>query len=83
MTNMVKNAIDIVGNNTFDAVFDKGYYTAEQIHDTQKLGVTTHVCAPNPASNAPDKAYNVSEFIYNKDEDNYTCPAGQTTIESL
>jgi len=78
MTSMVKNAIDLVGNNTFDAVFDKGYYTAEQIHDTQKLGVTTHVCIPNPASNAPDKAYNVSEFIYNKKEDTYTCPAGQT-----
>lgn len=78
MTSMVKNAIDIVGNNTFNAVFDKGYYTAEQIHTTQELGVITHVCIPNPASNAPDKAYNVSEFKYNKLEDTYTCPAGQT-----
>jgi len=78
MTAMVENAIEIVGNNTFDAVFDKGYYTAEQIHKSQKLGVTTHVCIPNPASNAPDKAYNVSEFIYNKKQDTYSCPAGQT-----
>jgi hypothetical protein len=53
MTSMVKQAIEIVGNNSFDAVFDKGYYTAEQIHDTQQTGVTTHVCIPNPASNAP------------------------------
>jgi transposase len=78
MTAMVQNAIEIVGNNTFDAVFDKGYYTAEQIHKSQKLGVTTHVCIPNPASNAPDKAYNLSEFIYNKEQDTYACPAGQT-----
>lgn len=78
MTAMVENAIEIVGNNTFDAVFDKGYYTAEQIHKSQKLGVTTHVCIPNPASNAPDKAYNLSKFIYNKEQDTYTCPAGQT-----
>lgn len=78
MTNMVKNAIEIVGNNTFDAVFDKGYYTAEEIHKTQKLGVTTHVCVPNPASHAPNRAYDVSEFKYNKKQDNYTCPAGQT-----
>ncbi|WP_052158242.1 IS1182 family transposase [Lacinutrix jangbogonensis] len=78
MTSMVENAIEIVGNNTFDAVFDKGYYTAEQIHKSQKLGVTTHVCVPNPASNAPDKAYNVSEFIYNKVQDTYCCPAGET-----
>jgi transposase len=78
MTSMVENAIEIVGNNTFDAVFDKGYYTAQQIHKSQKLGVTTHVCVPNPASNAPDKDYNVSEFIYNKVQDTYCCPAGET-----
>ncbi|HIP49344.1 MAG TPA: IS1182 family transposase [Lutibacter sp.] len=78
MTSMVENAIEILGNNTFDAVFDKGYYTAEQIHNTQQLGITTHVCVPNPASQAPDKAYNVSEFVYNKKHDTYTCPAGQT-----
>ena len=78
MTDMVKEAIDIVGNNTFDAVFDKGYYTAEQIHNTQLIGVTTHVCIPNPASNAPNTAYNVSQFTYNNELDQYTCPAGQT-----
>ena len=76
MTSMVENSIDIVGNNTFDAVFDKGYYTAQQIHETQQLGVTTHVCIPSPASNAPDKAYNVSEFIYNHENDTYQCPEG-------
>ena len=62
MTSMIENAIEIVGNNTFDAVFDKGYYTAQEIHNSQQLGVTTHVCVPNPAGTAPNKAYNVSEF---------------------
>ena len=76
MTSMVESAIEIVGNNTFHSVFDKGYYTAQQIYSTQQLGVTTHVCIPNPSANAPDIAYNVSEFKYNKKEDSYTCPAG-------
>jgi hypothetical protein len=49
MTSMVENAIEIEGNNTFDADFDK--------------------------------AYNVSEFTYNKEQDSYTCPAGQTLKE--
>jgi transposase len=78
MSSMVERAIEIVGNNTFDAVFDKGYYTAEQIHDSQQLGVTTHVCIPAPAGTAPDQAYNVSEFLYNPKKDTYTCPAGET-----
>ena len=78
MTNMVEEAIDISGNNTFDALFDKGYHNAEQLNNVQELGVTTHVAIPNPASNAPDKAFNLSEFIYNKTDDTYTCPSGQT-----
>ena len=77
MTSMIENTIEIVDNNTFDAVFDKGYYTAQEIHNSQQLGVTTHVCVPNPAGTAPNKAYNVSEFKYNKEQDYYTCPAGQ------
>ena len=80
LSSIVKNAIEIVGNNTFDAVFDKGYYTAEQIHDTQKLGVTTHICIPNPASTAPNKAYNLSEFTYHKEQDTYTCPNHQILL---
>jgi transposase len=78
MAAMVENAIEVVGNNSFDAVFDKGYYTAEQIHKVQELGVCTHVCVPNPASNAPDIAYNLSEFEYCKQDDTYLCPAGNT-----
>jgi len=77
MTSMVENAIEIVGNNEFDAVFDKGYYNAKQIHNCHELGIETHVAIPAPASNAPDKAFNVSEFIYDKTNDTYTCPAGQ------
>jgi len=80
LTGMVKTAIEIVGNNSFDAVFDKGYYTAEQIRNTQQLGVTTHICIPTQASNAPDKAYNVSEFSYNKEQNTFQCPAGNTLI---
>ena len=75
MSSMVEKAIEIVGNNEFDAVFDKGYYTTEEIHKCHEMGIETHVAIPAPASNAPNKKYNVSEFIYNVEEDTYTCPA--------
>jgi len=77
MTSMVENAIEIVGNNEFDAVFDKGYHTAEQLHNCHELGIETHVAIPSPASNAPNKKYNVSEFVYNYQDDTYCCPAGE------
>ncbi len=75
---MVEKAIGILGTNQFEAVFDKGYYTAEQIHKCHQMGVETHVSITAPSTNAPDKAFNSSEFVYNKQDDTYTCPAGQT-----
>tara|TARA_B110001454_G_C12691389_1_gene422467 strand:- start:98 stop:1621 length:1524 start_codon:yes stop_codon:yes gene_type:complete len=78
MTSMVKSAIDILGNNTFDAIFDKGYHNAEEIYQCHELGIETHVAIPNPASNAPDVKFNVSEFKYNPENDTYTCHANQT-----
>ena len=78
MAGMVKNAIEILGTNNFEAVFDKGYNNAEQIHKCHQMGVETHVAITNPSCNAPNKAFNLSEFIYNKENDTYTCPAKQT-----
>jgi hypothetical protein len=80
LAGMVENAIDILGTNEFDAVFDKGYNNADQIHKCHKMGVETHVAVTAPSSNAPDKGFNVSEFVYNKENDTYTCPAHQTMI---
>lgn len=74
---MVEKAIQILGTNQFDAVFDKGYYTAEQIYKCHQMGVETHIAITAPSANAPSKAFNVSEFIYHKQEDAYTCPANQ------
>jgi len=77
MTSMVEKAIEILGNNEFEAVFDKGYHTAEELHNCHELGIETHVAIPAPASNAPNKKYNVSEFVYNTEADTYKCPAGE------
>jgi len=78
LAGMVENAIDILGTNEFDAVFDKGYNNAEQIHKCHQMGVETHVAVTAPSSNAPDKGFNVSEFKYNIEHETYTCPAHQT-----
>ncbi len=56
---MVENAIEILGNIEFEVVFDKGYYTAEQINKCHMMGVETHVAITAPSSNAPNKGYNL------------------------
>jgi transposase len=78
MGEMVLRASEIVGNTTFTALYDKGYHTGSELKIAQKLGVETVVAIPAlpSSSHAPNPAYNVSEFLYNKENHTYTCPQG-------
>lgn len=77
---MVLRASEIIGKTKFTAVFDKGYHKGKELKTTQLIGVKTLVAIPDisSASMAPDPSYNVSEFIYNKRHNTYTCPQGET-----
>lgn len=78
MGTMVKRAVDILGNNEFSVLYDKGYHTGSELKTAQELGVETIVAIPDisSASQAPDAAYNVSEFTYDESKDIYICPQG-------
>lgn len=76
MGNMLRRAKSIVRNNTFTALFDKGYYAGSELETAQRLGITALVAVPAPAANAPDPAYNVEFFAYDHAADTYTCPEG-------
>lgn len=77
---MVNNAIDIVGNNTFVAIYDKGYHTGMQIKKCHEAGIETLVAisALSSTGQAPDPKFNSDKFIYNKVTDTYICPQGET-----
>lgn len=77
MGSMVRRAKTIVGNNQFTALFDKGYYSGTELKTAQELGITTLVAIPAPASNAPDTDYNAEHFVYDEEQDHYTCPRGE------
>jgi transposase len=78
LSGMVEKAVDILGTNQFDVVFDKGYHNAEQLHRCHMPGVETHVAITAPSANAPEPSFNVSEFKHNVEQDTYSCPAEQT-----
>lgn len=65
---------------TFTLLADKGYNNAKEIETCQKLGLTT-IVAQQAIVNSNDKGttkeYLVTNFIYNKDSDTYTCPQNQ------
>jgi hypothetical protein len=79
MGEMVERAVDIIGDNDFTLLYDKGYHTGSEFTKAEKSEVEVLVAIPAlpSASQAPDPRYNKSEFTYNEEEDTYTCPEGQ------
>ena len=53
------------------------YHTGSEIKKAIELGIHIMVAVPEVASNAPDTAYNVSNFKYDYTQDCYTCLQGK------
>lgn len=80
MGNMLQRAKSILHSNQFTALYDKGYHTGSEFDMADTLGIKVMVAIPgkSTSSQAPDPAYNVEHFIYNENENTYTCPQGHT-----
>ena len=76
MGTMIRRAKTILGHTDFTAIYDKGYHTGTEFDYAHKQGVEVIVAAPDVASHAPDVSFDVEHFNYNKERDEYTCPAG-------
>jgi transposase len=78
MGGMLRRAKTILKQNSFTALYDKGYHTGSEFKTAHDLGIQTLVAIPaiGRKSQAPDPAYNVEHFTYSKDNDQYTCPQG-------
>lgn len=74
---MLRRTKIILGSNNFTALYDKGYHTGSEIKTAIELGIDIMVAIPEVASNAPDTAYNVSNFKYDNVNDTFTCPQGE------
>lgn len=67
--------------NTITAISDKGYHNGSELQTCKEANITT-ICAQQEIVNSNAKGttpeYLVTQFVYNKESDTYTCPAGQT-----
>jgi hypothetical protein len=69
-------AKEVLQVEQMDVLADKGYHTGEQIRQCEQNGITTYVSPKEPASNDPD-IFPVTSFVYNAQNNSYTCPAGE------
>ena len=66
---------------TFTVLVDKGYHNGRELETCKQNNITTIVAVPSQGKsneNGTQPDYFVSNFIYNKDQNTYTCPQGQT-----
>src|SRR5690606_22824951 len=74
---MVRRAKTILRTSDFTALYDKGYHTGSELDYAHKQGVEVIVAFPGVSAHAPDTAFDVEHFDYDKTLDQYTCPAGE------
>jgi transposase len=78
MGNMLQRAKSILRTNGFTSLFDKGYHTGSEFKIAGDLQIETLVSIPPVAAQAPEPAYNVEHFTFDKGGGSYICPQGQT-----
>ena len=70
-----------LGVETLTALNDKGYHNGGELQRCKDNGITTICASPeiiNSNEHGTTTAYLVDKFVYNTDDDTYTCPQGET-----
>jgi transposase len=75
---MAELAKDTLEAEHLTALADKGYHVGKDLQTAKENNITTIVAYPQPRdrSHQVDPAYYTDKFLYNKQSDIYTCPAG-------
>jgi transposase len=76
---MAKRAKDILQGEEFDLLADKGYHDSEGLQKCKDMKVTTYVAPAEYKHNkpVPTPGYSSKQFVYNTENDTYTCPQGE------
>lgn len=77
LADMAIEAKELLDLDKMKTLTDKGYTTGAEIAKCEKNGITTY-SSPKEHSSQKNGLYSMNIFEYNKINDTYTCPDGQT-----
>ena len=72
---VAKQAQAALENKEVTVIADKGYYSGQDIKDTQDAGMTVLVPKGDTSGREKKGIFNRSRFKYNAEKDEYVCPA--------
>ena len=73
---MATKAMEALGVKEITVLADKGYHSGKDLSDCKKAHITTIVPPIERTNKNADSAYQTSKFVYDKEQDAYTCPQG-------
>lgn len=76
LSSMAIDAKELLGVQSMNTLTDKGYTTAKQLDKCTKKGITPY-SSPKEHSSQHNGLYPMNDFIYNQQQDTYTCPDGE------
>ncbi len=74
---MGKQAQSVLKHKAITVIADKGYYSGQDIKNTQDAGMTALVPKGDTSGSEKKQIFNRSQFQYNKSKDAYICPANK------
>jgi len=77
LTAMAERARGAMDTEELTAVADRGYFSGTQIVDCEEAGITTYVPKPLTSSSKKGGRFTKQDFVYEPDDDQYRCPAGE------
>jgi transposase len=78
-TVQAKENMRLTKEDPIDVLSDKGYHTGAELQQCHDDNIETFVAfKEQPSVKHLQKEFLSTQFVYNKQEDIYTCPAGQT-----
>lgn len=80
LASMAKQARAAMGTQDLTVIADRGYFKSEEILACQAAGITAIVPRPTRSTAKADGRFDRSDFIYDRQNDEYRCPAGQRLI---
>ena len=59
---------------------DRGYFKGEELLACDEAGITTYLPKPQTSGNLAKGLFGKRDFIYQPEDDEYACPAGERLI---
>lgn len=80
LANMAKQAKSALGVEELSVVADRGYFRSAEFLACDNAGITAYVPKPMTSIAKADGRFGKDDFIYDGDNDEYRCPAGERLI---